>query len=258
MPQCKRCGMMFMSHELDRNELCENCARQARASNARKSKPKACARCGNHGLFLYIEPDGFCENCRPFVEAERRERQRRERASQNYQLCQNGTARHDVQRIYDAFRAKYPNALIVGIEPKDEDRRMIVHLEGGDLYNAVFNALTNDVDVTKVGAPGPERASNYGPAQHSVAAASAKPEKSYGLACVVSVLSLLYNIFLLLFSYAGGFVGVISSLVALVGSISKARTAIVFGACFLILSLVLSFPYSIVNIIFFVFLLAAS
>lgn len=258
MPVCKNCGEVKYAFELDQNELCERCSGQARAANARKSKPKVCARCGDHGLFLYIEPDGICENCRPFVEAERREKQRREHASQNYQLCQNGTARHDVQRIYDAFRANYPNALVVGIEPKDEDRRMIVHLEGGDRYNAVFNALTNDVDVTKVDAPGPERASNYGPVQHSVDAASAKPEKSYGLACVVSVLSLLYNIFLLLFSYAGGFVGIISSLVALVGSISKARTAIVFGACFLILSLVLSFPYSIINIIFVILLLAAS
>lgn len=260
MPQCKKCGMIFMNYELDRFGHCENCADKRKRTSVvvSRSSSKVCARCGDHGLFLYIDPEGYCENCRPKVDAERKAQRRAERLAQDYQSCQNGTARPGAQRIYNAFRAKYPDALIIGIEAKDNDMRMVVHLEGGDRYNAVFNALINDVDVTKVGAPGPDRTSDSGLAQHTVAAASTKPEKSYGLACFVSVLSLLYNIFLLLFSYAGGFVGVVSSLVALVGSISKSRTAIVFGACFLILSLVLSLPYSIFNIVFFVILLASS
>lgn len=151
MPECQNCGMVFMSHELDRNELCENCARQARAANSHK--PKSCVRCGDHGLFLYLDPEGYCENCRPAVDAERKAQRHAERLAQYYQSCQNGTARPDVQRIYNAFRAKYPDALITGIEAKDEGKRVIVHLEGGDKYSVVFNALTNDVDVSKVDKP---------------------------------------------------------------------------------------------------------
>lgn len=167
MPQCKKCGMIFMNYELDRFGHCENCADKRKRTSVvvSRSSSKVCARCGDHGLFLYIGPEGYCENCRPKVDAERKAQRRAERLAQYYQSCQNGTARPGAQRIYNAFRAKYPDALITGIEAKDNDTRMVVHLEGGVKYNVVFNALTNDVDVTKIDEPSGNQISSPPPVE---------------------------------------------------------------------------------------------
>lgn len=156
MAFCRQCGANFLDEHLNRDHLCADCAKALSAERRlsqkkERNRKKTCLRCGAHGLFLYIDPEGYCENCRPKVDAERKAQRRSERLAQNYQSCQNGTARPGVQRIYSAFRAKYPDALIAGIETKNGGNCLIVHLDGGDKYNVVFNALTNDVDVLKIG-----------------------------------------------------------------------------------------------------------
>ena len=208
---------------------------------------KKCIRCGDHGFGLYIFPDGTCENCRRAIEKEKNEKRNEEIRANNYHACLNGTARPGVMRIYRAFVSKYPDALITGIGVLGDDKKLLVYLDGEPAYYVTFNPLTNSVDLVK-----------YGVVSTSSIRDAAPQNKSYDLATCWSVLALLYGIFLLLFSYIGAFAGIISSLIALCGCISKTKTAIILGGCLLFLSVVLAFPYSILNIGFMIALIASA
>lgn len=154
MGKCRGCYFQYPDHTLSRDGYCEQCEKQRAKSlraESRQNGRKSCSRCGDHGLFLYIDSDGLCDNCRPKVEAERREKRRLEALRSNYEMLKEGKAEPDLQRTYDAFHRKYPNALVTGVQVTGDSARINVYLAGGYVYKVTFNPLTNEADVSKSG-----------------------------------------------------------------------------------------------------------
>lgn len=203
-----------------------------------------CQRCGIK-LCRQDEKIGvYCYQCR-----EKREREvQNEKLVRNLDYCRKGEGMQNAQRIYDAFVSEYPGALLTGIDVKDSGNMLLLYLDGKPSYFATMNVLTGKVNLEAYDAP----------ISSSNGKQTSTPAKSYGGATAFSVISAFYGLFLLLFSYIGGLITIISSLVALCGCISKSKTAIVFGAVFLLLAVVFCFPYSLLNVALSLFLIALS
>lgn len=221
-----------------------------------------CRDCGRSRWARQLDGMGRCDDCSAKARKKRQAARNMEIRRKNYTACRNGTAAPEYQRIYDAFIAEYPDALIDNISVHPGENRIVVYLQGDVAYDVTFNPLLNTVDVVKQGSREDGESKPHQQKGKETARLTEKqlaeiydgPEKTGGK-IFVAILTLLYNIFLLLFSYAGGIVGIFSAIVALTGGIAKSKTVIVFGALLLILPLVIAFPYSFINLIFLILLL---
>lgn len=242
MPTCNRCGASKYAFELDRNGMCEDCYR-ATCSSPYSNSLKSFIHCTECGIKLARcdREVGLCYDCRKKREKE----QRKEILLTNLARLKDGKDVPSIQRIYDAFIKEYPDALITGIGVYGGKEKILIYLDGNPRYDATLNVLTGKADLVPY-------------STSSSTTTTVKSEKSYGGAIAFSVISLLYGLFLLLFSYIGGLVSIIASLVALCGCLSKSKTAIIFGAVFLLLPVVICFPYALLNVSFCLFLIALS
>lgn len=145
---------------------------------------------------------------------------------ENYDLFLKGNAAPPVQRIFDAFIRKYPDAQITGISVQDNGQRLLVYLDGNPAYYATYNPLTNFADLEVYIPVATEKSA---PVKNL---ASISAERGNTLSCVVSLLSLIYG--LIVFMTRMDLSSIIfgcSALIALIASAcDKGGIAIVFGA----------------------------
>lgn len=151
-----------------------------------------------------------------------------------------------IQRIFDAFIRRYPDALITGVSIKDGGKKLLFYLDGKPSYYTTFNPLTNDVDLVK-----------YSDAMKAEAAAKeqASRDKNAGCSIFLSVLGLLYGLFYLLFSSIGGFVGIVCSLIVLAGGVSKRKSMVILGGALSFAAVFVGFPFGLGYILFGIFYL---
>lgn len=144
---------------------------------------------------------------------------------ENYDLCLKGNAAPPVQRIFDAFIRKYPDAQITGISVQDNGQRLLVYLDGNPAYYATYNPLTNFADLEVYISFTTEKSA---PVKNL---ASISAERGNTLSCVVSLLSLIYGfiVFMTRMDLSSIIFGC-SALIALIASAcDKGGIAIVVG-----------------------------
>lgn len=211
-----------------------------------------CSKCGKKVFEMDIDRNGVCRRCI----AARDDKGAAIRA-ENLDVCRRRCAKPNIQRIFDGFTAKYPDALLTGISVKEGGDKLLIYLDGKPMYYATFNPLTNDVDLVKYA-----DAINQAEAADAAAAkqkadetAQTSREKNAGCSIWLSVAGILYGVFCLLFSSLGGLIGIVCSLIVLAGGVSKSKGVVCLGGALSFAAAVVGFPFSLGYVLFGIFYL---
>ena len=188
-----------------------------------------CKGCGKKEWPIFLTESGYCQDCSDA-----------RYSNQGLYDCKKTfverRAPANLQRIYDAFRKEYPDALVTGVLQHSDDC-IIIYLDGKPAYYATFDPLTAKAKLRSYGTP----------------STSTDHRGYYAASGVASFVGILFGVLLLkAFSFPAGAVGIIASLVSLSGSIARSRVAVILGAVFMLFPLVftlLSAPYVIIMLI---------
>lgn len=205
-----------------------------------------CLKCGEKVWEMDLDRNGVCRRCI----AAREDKGAAIRA-ENLDVCRRRCAKPNIQRIFDGFIAKYPDALITGISVQDDGQKLLVYLDGKPMYYVTHNPLTNSVDL--VSHQEAEEKAAEDAKKAAEAADQASREKSAGCSIWLSIVGVIYGALCLLFSSVGGFAGLVCSLIVLAGGISKSRFAVILGGVLSLVSVFLGFPYTILFALFGIF-----
>lgn len=200
-----------------------------------------CERCNARVPVQELDAFGLCDRC-----AHQASRNAATR-SNNLTTCQGGTAKPNVQRIYDAFVAKYPDALLTGISVKDDGEQLLLYLDNKPMYYAAIDPLTNAIGLTSYAEviAAEDAAKEAQREAEAAEALKAKRIKAANRAMVTGVIGILYGIICLILQPAGGVVALVGSIAALAGGSAESRGAVIFAGAAALLSVFLGFPSTV-------------
>lgn len=200
-----------------------------------------CVECGATVLYDTLNDECLCRKC-----AVRMQRNAKMR-TQNLNICQGGTAKPNVQRIYDAFVAKYPDALLTGISVQDDGERLLLYLDNKPMYYAAIDPLTNAISLSSYAeaAAAKAAAEEARKADAAADAADAQCRRASKCAVITSILGIAYGLICFILQPVGGVIALVSSFSALGGGLCNSRAAMIFAGIIAFLAVVLGFPSSI-------------
>lgn len=200
-----------------------------------------CERCNARVPVQELDAFGFCDRC-----AHQASRNAATR-SNNLTTCQGGTAKPNVQRIYDAFVAKYPDALLTGISVQDDGERLLLYLDNKPMYYAAIDPLTNAISLSSYAeaAAAKAAAEEARKADAAADAADAQCRRASKCAVITSILGIAYGLICFILQPVGGVIALVSSFSALGGGLCNSRAAMIFAGIIAFLAVVLGFPSSI-------------
>lgn len=200
-----------------------------------------CDQCRKRVLLSNISADGICLDCVAH------NRKNAETRAANLDRCKDGTASAPVQKLYDAFSAKYSVAHLTGISVKDDGARLLMYLDGAPMYYVTIDPLTDAAQLASYA----DSVANKDAAADKDAVASAEAKSArvrsrwMGLCGAVSILAIVYVLITLtaastVLSLIGGYVALACMLLCLVGYFLDDGRYSVFGGVMVFLSIPMS------------------
>lgn len=181
-----------------------------------------CNHCGAH-LHRHERALGLCYDCQ---QKQINEKQN-DVMKNNLVSLQEGRAKAEFQRIYDAFVRAYPDALLTAVGCNSSYHHIVVYLEDKPMYYVTFDPLRNSVNLEPYDTPSAATAQAQKQEYSELLA-----DRANTLACAVSLFSIIGALVLFVFSTSPSvclFFGV-CSIISLIGSIrQKGSTAIIAG-----------------------------
>lgn len=213
-----------------------------------------CVKCGKKVLGMDLDRNGVCRQC---IDA------RADKGSavrtENLEVCRRRCAKPNIQRIFDGFTAKYPDALLTGISVQEGGDKLLIYLDEKPMYYATFNPLTNSVDLVSHQEVQARLAAAKEKNAKEAAEANKQKELAQNSGCAVwlSVFGIFYGLFCILFSTIGGAIGMICSLLVIAGGLAKSRSLVIVGGALSISAALFGFPFTIGYILFGIFYICA-
>lgn len=216
-----------------------------------------CDRCGKHVRYVtdYNLKYGMCDKCTDIKDKEiSHANQVRYR---NYQTLLSREGRPGNQKIFDAFVAQYPNAMITGVGIVERERKLLFHLDGKPAYYATLNPLTGAADIVSYQAVQAQKEEETRAESDAIAAENAARSRSKNAGCSIflAVLGAIYGLFCMVIHFIGGIAGLFCSMLVLAGGISKSRFLVILGGVFSFVAAAVGFPFSILYALFGIFFL---
>lgn len=216
-----------------------------------------CSRCGKI-MWNYTPSQlsaGLCAKC--FDVREKEKIHSSQIRAVNYQRFLSRDARPGNQKIFDAFVAQYPNAMITGVGIVEQERKLLFHLDGKPAYYATLNPLTGAADIVSYQAVQAQKEEDARAEADAIAAENAARSRSHNAGCSIflAVLGAIYGLFCMVIHFIGGIAGLFCSMLVLAGGISKSRFLVILGGVFSFVAAVVGFPFSILYVLFGIFFL---